>query len=558
MPRFGGHTDLNNERSEMKGRLMTSVAMSAIGVSLLVAAMLAGTAAGGTQAPAKQAVKAGGTVTVTNRSDFDYVDPGLSYFSHTWSMMAASQLTLMYYPHVEGAAGGRLTPMASQGMPKVSKDGKTYTFTIKKGFKFSDGTNVTSANFKRAFDRALNKDMQSPASSFLDDVASYKAPNANTFVVTQKKVAPDFLARMSMMFFAAVPANLPFTAEGVKAPTVSAGPYYLKEWNAKTSALMVRNPYWKNNVEPFKSLGFKNYLDSVRWIVGADPATQRLQCEKGEADICGFPPTQAAELSQKYGINKSQFFVKNQTTLWYLAMNTSRPLFTGNTKLRQGIANAIDRKFMVAQHGFLAGKRTDQFLPYPMPGFKDTDIYSLKGPNYTKAKALAAGNTRDGKAVMYTFNTAQGPPIAQSVQFNLKQIGIDVEIKLLDRVVQHEKAATRGEPFDLTLEGWGMDYPDPSNFINVLLDGRRIQADNNVNASYFNDPKYNAAMDKAYGLAGQARLDAYHALDVAIMKDAAPVASYISTNARILTSTKVGCYGYTSIQSTLFTQICTK
>ncbi len=124
-------------------------------------------------------------------------------------------------------------------------------------------------------------------------------------------------------------------------------------------------------------------------------------------------------------------------------MNTSRPICMGNTKLRQAVANAIDRRFMVAQHGYLAGKRTDQFLPYSMPGFKEFDIYSLKGPNYTKAKALATGNTGDGKAVMYTFNTAQGPPIAQSVQFNLKQIGVDVEIKLLDRVVEHEKMATR-------------------------------------------------------------------------------------------------------------------
>ncbi len=540
----------------MKGRILSSVAMTAIGASMLVAAMLAGSASGGTQAASKK--QAGGSITITNRSDFDYVDPGLSYFSHTWSMMSASQLTLLYYPHVEGAAGGRLTPMAAQGMPKVSKDGKTYTFTIKKGFKFSNGTPVTSANFKRAFDRGINKTMQSPASSFLDDVASWSAPNPNTFIVKQKSVAPDFLARTTMMFFAAVPANLPFTAEGVKAPTVSAGPYYLKEWNEKTSALMVRNPYWKNNVEPFKSLGFKNNLDQVRWIVGADPATQRLQCEKGEADICGFPPTQAKELYDKYGLNKSQFFVKPQTTLWYIAMNTTRPIFQGNTQLRQAVSNALDRKFMTAQHGYLAGKRTDQFLPYSMPGFKNAQIYSLKGPNYPKAKALAAGKTRDGKAVMYTSNVGVGPPIAQSTQFNLKQIGIDVEIKLLDRVVQHEKAATKGEPFDLTYEGWGMDYPDPANFINVLLDGRRIQADNNVNVSYFNDPKYNTLMDKAYKLAGQPRLDAYAALDKSLMKDAAPVAPYISTNARILTSTKVGCFGYTSIQGNLLTQICTK
>ena len=300
-------------------------------------------------------------------------------------------------------------------------------------------------------------------------------------------------------------------------------------------------------------------MNEFRWLVGADPATQRLQCEKGEADICSFPPAQAAELSQKYGINRDngQFFVKRQTTLWYIAMNTSRQLF-GNTKLRQGVANALDRRFMVAQHGFLAGKRTDQFLPYPMPGFKEANLYSLKGPNYTKAKALAQGNTGDGKAVMYTFNMGQGPPIAQSVQFNLKQIGIDVEIRQFDRVVEHEKMATRGEPFDLGLEGWGMDYPDPSNFINVLLDGRRLQADNNVNVSYFNNAAMNRAMDKANSLAGQARLTAYGNLDHVLMRNHSPVAPYISTNARILTSTKVGCYRYTSIQSTLLTQICTR
>ena len=539
----------------MKGRIWASVAMTAIGASLLAAAMFAGTAAG---AGAAAEARTGGTLTIVSRSDFDYADSGLAYFSHSWNMMAATNLTLTYYPHTEGAAGGRLTGMAAP-LPRVTNGGKTYTFTVKRGFKFNTGQNVTAANFKRAFDRGLNKAMQSPASSFMDDVASYKAAG-QVFTVTLKKVAPDFLARMSMMFFAAVPTDLPFTAEGVSAPVVSAGPYYLKEWNKGKSALAVRNPNWKNNAEPFKSLGFKNYVDQYRWIVGPDPATQRLMCERGEADICAFPPAQAKELSEKYGVNKAngQFFVKRQTTLWYIAMNTSRGIFQNNTKLRQAVANAIDRRFMVAQHGFLAGKRTDQFLPYAMPGFKEFDLYSLKGPNYAKAKTLAQGNTKDGKAVMYSFNVSQGPPIAQSVQFNLKQIGIDVEIKLFDRVVEHEKMATRGEPFDLGLEGWGMDYPDPSNFINVLLDGRRLQADNNVNVSYFNDPKYNAQMDKAYALAGQARLTAYGLLDRDIMRDAAPVAPYISTNARILTSTKVGCYGYTSIQSTLLTQLCTR
>jgi len=530
--------------------------MTVMGSALLVATMFAGTAAGGTAAADKQEVRAGGTMRIVSRSDFDYVDSSLSYFSHSWNMMAATNLQLLYYPHVEGPAGRRLAPMAAQGFPRVTNGGKTYTFTIKKGFKFSNGTNVTAANFKRSFQRGLNKAMQSPASSFLDDVARYRTIGTYQFQVTLKKVAPDFLARMSMMFFSAVPTDTPFTPEGIKAPVVSAGPYYLKEWNQKASALVVRNPQWKNNQEPFKSLGFSNNIDEFRWIVGPDPATQRLMCERGEADLCGFPPTQAKELADQYGINKQRFFVKSQTTLWYLAMNTSRGIFQNNTKLRQSVAHAIDRRFMVAQHGYLAGQRTDQFLPYSMPGFKNFDIYSLKGPNYNRAKALARGQTRDGKAVMYTFNVAQGPPIAQSVQFNLKQIGVDVEIKQFDRVVQHNKAATRGEPFDIMLEGWGMDYPDPSNFINVLLDGRRIQAESNVNVSYFNNAAMNARMDKANSLAGQARLTAYGLLDRDLVRDHAPVAPYISTNARIFTSNTVGCYGYTSIQGSLLTKIC--
>ena len=92
----------------------------------------------------------------------------------------------------------------------------------------------------------------------------------------------------------------------------------------------------------------------------------------------------------------------------------------------------------------------------------------------------------------------------------------------------------------------------------MLLDGRRIQADNNVNASYFNDPKYNARMDQAYKLAGDARSNAYAILDRDIMKDAAPVAPFISSSQRWLTSTKVGCFQYSGAQGILWTQICTK
>ena len=160
---------------------------------------------------------------------------------------------------------------------------------------------------------------------------------------------------------------------------------------------------------------------------------------------------------------------------------------------------------MVAQHGYLAGKPDRPVHPdRAMPGFKRLRHLLAEGPELREGEGARAGQhaRRQGRDVHVQHGA--GPADRAVVQFNLKQIGIDVEIKLFDRVVQHEKTATRGEPFDLTLEGWGADYPDPANFINVLLDGRRIQADNNVNASYFNNPTYNAQMDAAYG-AGRRR-----------------------------------------------------
>ena len=97
----------------MKGRMLASVVMTAIGASLLAAAMFASTASGAGAGSATATAKKGGSLTLVNRSDFDYVDPGLAYFQHSWNMMSATNLTLLYYPHTEGPARNRLAGMAA-------------------------------------------------------------------------------------------------------------------------------------------------------------------------------------------------------------------------------------------------------------------------------------------------------------------------------------------------------------------------------------------------------------------------------------------------------------
>jgi ABC-type transport system substrate-binding protein len=532
----------------MKGRFTSAIVLAAVGVGLLFAAGFASPASGGSQASANGAAR-GGTLRVDLSSDFDYIDTSLAYFNHSWQLMNATNLKLFSFPDKEGAAGSRMRSEAAAGFPRISRDGKTYTIRVKPGFKFSDGSAVTAASFRAAIARALNPRMQSPASSFLDDVASYSAPNRSTLVIRLKKLAPDFITRLTMPFFSAIPANRPIVPEGVGAPMVSAGPYYVREWTKNQSALVVRNPHWNNARAPWKALGRPAHVNQIVYSIGITPAASKLRIERNDTDLAGVGAAQAAELAERYGINRGRFFVRKNMVTWFLTLNNNSPLFRNNTRLRQAVANAIDRPQMVRQHGFLGGGRTDQILPPGMPGFRDANVYSLRGPNNSRANQLARGNLRGGKAVLYAFNVSFGPTVAQVVQFNLRQIGIDVEIRQYDRVVQHEKMATRGEPFDIGHEGWGADYADPSNFLNVLLDGRRIQATNNVNTSYFNNPTYNRKLEAASRLYGAARLRAYGNLDADVVRNQAPMAPYINTNARIFVSQNVGCYTYSAINS---------
>jgi peptide/nickel transport system substrate-binding protein len=545
----------------MKRRFWFSIVMATVGTGLLLAAGFAGTATSSPQAPGKSDAR-GGTLRIDSVSDFDFIDPNLAYFSHAIQMLRSTQLTLLGFPDVEGAAGSRMRPEGAASFPRVSADGKTYTFTIRRGFRFSDGKPVTAANYAASIKRSLNPKMQAPGSSFLDDVASFRTIGPYKLEFKLKVVAPDFLARMTMWFFSAIPTNTPIVPEGVDAPLASAGPYYVKEWVKKRSALIVRNPYWKNNEQPWKALNRPANVNQISYTFGNSQAATKLRIEQNQTDLGAVPPAAASELAEKFGINKGRYFVRKNLIFWYLAMNNDSALFKDNPKLRQAVNYAIDRPQIVRQHGFLGGGRTDQILPPGMPGFRDGKIYPLVGVNntsLTKARALSRGNTRSGKAIFYAFSAAPGPAIAQVVQFNLKQIGIDVEIKQFDRVIQHEKVGTRGENFDISHSGWGADYPDPYNFINVLLDGRRIQATNNVNEAYFNNPAYNRKMEQASRLSGAARLRTYGNLDIDIMKNQAPLAPYINTNGRIFVSESVGCFTYSAVNShTNLNAVCKK
>ena len=554
----------------MHKRLWLSLATLAIGAGLLVAAGFASPASSNpSKAGAKSAV--GGTLRVDQRSDFDFIDPALAYYSHSWQLEYSTTCKLLNFPDKEASAGGtRITPEVASGLPAVSKDGKTYTFKLKNSYKFADGSAVTAANFAFAINRDLQPKMSSPSTTFIEDIAGakavlagtaasasgVKAVNATTLRITLTKVAPDFLARITMPFFAAVKTDTPINPDGIQAPAkgVACGPYYVSDWTQKRTLTMSRNTFYKGPRA--------HNPDQIVENIGIALDAQELRVTAGETDLGGFPTSDAAKLRDTYGVGKMHtgvspsFLVRHQATYWYLNLNNDQPLFKNNPKLSEAVNFAIDRPQMVRQHGALGGVRTDQILPVGFPGYKDVNIYPLKGSNYTKGSALAKGNLRGGKCEFWTFNAAFGPTVAQVVQFNLGKIGLTCNITPLDRVVETTKAGVKGAQFDLLLNGWGQDYPDPYDFINILLSGTSIQPDNNVNLSYFNSPVWNKRMDAAANLSGQARYNAYAAIDSGLMKGPAPQAPYIDTNARIFISKRVGCYVYSQVYGSILNALC--
>jgi peptide/nickel transport system substrate-binding protein len=529
----------------------------------MVALALLAVFTGGAAARSAKSGSQGGTLNVDLSTDVDYTDPALDYLSTGWEIEYATCLKLMNYPDANGAKGSQLVPEAAAGFPKVTNNGKTYDFTVKAGFtKFSNGQPVTAANFKAAFDRDADPKMQSPAVPFFSDVVGAdKSPvsgvrvRGDHLIITLVKPAPDFLARVAMPFFCAVPTNLAHDPNGVLDPP-SAGPYYIADRVPNKSITIKRNPYYKGK-RPHN-------VSEIVYTIGNSLDATYLRVQQGATDYAagGIPPSSYAEAAQKYGVNKGQFWVKPQLGVAYFAFNHDRPLFKGpqGTDLAKAINYAIDRKALLAQGGYLAGKRTDQILPPGIAGFRDANLYPLKGPDIVTAKKwLAKSGVKPGTTLQfYTSNRGAAPLQAQILQYNLKQLGLDVNTQLFARAVQIEKEGTRGEPFDITSEGWIADYADPYDFINVLLCGCNIHDSNNNNVAYYDNPTFNKQMEAAALMSGARRYSTYGNLDVKMMSVDPPWAARNNFNDRILVSKRVGCFTYNSTYSVDLAALCLK
>jgi len=489
------------------------------------------------------AVRGGGTFRILSRpGELDYVDPALANGDLSWTLLDPMCALLLRRPDLPPPAGYRPVPEVAAAWPSVSADGKTYTFTIRRGFRFSDGSPLTARNFAYAIGRLRNPLLKSPArESFAKEIVSAQAVRGDRLVIRLSKRVPDFPARLTMPFFCPVPLDLPPDPEGLGAPFSGAGPYYIKRWDRDRELVAVRNPFYRGT----RPQRVDQFL--LRETAPPDLPAGSREVERGNADwYVGTPVSVGAlirdELISRYGVNRSQYFVQRSLTLFYLYLNTARPLFKDNARLRQAVNYAIDRPAVLRVYGARDGNATDQLLPPAMPGFRNAELYPLKGPRPAKAKTLAQGHTRDGKAVLYVNDTRFQPVVGAIIRENLKRIGIDVEIKVFSYGGDfNARLRAKDEPYDIAFQGFFRPvYVDPAPFLS-MLDGRTIRRPDFFDFSYFDSNRYNQALDRANRLHADARLRALGELDIAVMRDEAPIVPLFARNVHVFVGKRVGC-----------------
>jgi oligopeptide transport system substrate-binding protein len=509
-------------------RRVLTLAVAAAGAALLLAA-----------AGSPRAVKEGGTfrMALSSVGRFGTIDPALAGVESRLLRPACG--ALLSYPDKPLPAGLHLAPELAEDDPVISRDRKTYTFTIRKDARFSDGAPATAQAFVRALERLVTPAMQAgpPGDNFFIDILGARKMLAGKTTTLAGAVAkgrilrlrltkpvPDLPARLSGV--CAVPPTLPADPEGAKAPLPSPAPYFVSQYVPGERVVMARNRFYRGS-RP-------HHVDRITIELGAD-ASALERVERGELDhMAGTPDLnlQLADLVKRYGIDRSRVFVEPDVGRRAVFMNTTRPLFKNNVQVRQAINFAVDRPALVREYGRYTATPTDQYLAPVVPGFQNERIYPLNAPDLRRARALAQGRLRSGKAVLYTCSEPRPDctGVPQVLERNLRAIGLDVEIKQFPFGVMLQKLATPGEPYDLVWIGMFAPYNDPSLYF------YDIEA-----YSHYSSPEYDRQLAAAGRLAGPARYRAYGELDVQLARDQAPAIAAMNGNAWAFVSARTGC-----------------
>ena len=393
----------------------------------------------------------------------------------------------------------------------VSADGKTYTFTIREGLSFADGTAVTADDFVYSINRALSPATASYGAPFqlshivgAKDVvdgkaktaSGIKASNPRTLEITLDAPLAYFLAQLTFPYTYVVPKALVESGANWEEKAYGTGPFTVAEWKHGQSIKLVPNErYWNG----------KPGIAGILHTFNKDSETAYQLYQTGELDIMGSQqnPVPSAHIAEVRDL--PDFHTAASLATRYVGFNDLKPPFD-NVDLRRALALGVDKKTLAEQ--VLGGTvvPAERILPTGLMG-TDLPITPLAFDAAAAKAALAKAGFADGKGLP-TITLAYGQEgdneiVAQALQGLWKQsLGITVNLQSYELATFSKNLDTTfytpTEGLQLYLSIWGADYPDPQNFIS-----QQLHSNTSNNNGHFSDTEFDKLTDHADQLGGQ-------------------------------------------------------
>lgn len=436
-------------------------------------------------------------------SDPETIDPALNSAVDGGNMLLHAFECLLTVDQ-----SGNLAPGQAETW-ETSEDGLTWTFHLREGLKWSDGSDLTANDFVYSWKRVCDPMVAAPyAETVLSMVAGYDeaitgnldalqvaAPDDLTLVVTLNSPCSYFgslaaFATLSPVQQATVDANGDAWATAAET-YISNGPFYVSEWVPGSHILMSKNPYYWN-ADAIK-------LDGIKWNLIEDANAAYSAYQTGEVLMIKDVPTE--EIPSLTG--SADFFVDPIIGTYYLSLNLNREPFN-DVNVRKALSLAIDREYVAgtlmqgtytAAGNFMGPGWIDtdgsQFMDNANGGKPYIDTVNYEA-NLEEAKQLLADagypNGEGLPSITYSTNDAgYHKVVAEYLQQAWAELGIDLQVEIVEWA--SFTPMRRNGDYDASRNGWVGDYSDPSNMLDLLY------STNGNNDGKFNNAEYDAAMD---------------------------------------------------------------
>jgi peptide/nickel transport system substrate-binding protein len=510
-----------------------------------------GTKSAGANAATKGVVnvsdKKGGTVTYEMSDVPDSFDPGNTYYAYMYNLSRLWARPLMTFKPGPGEEGNTLVPDLAAGKGVSSDGGKTWTYKLRPGLKYEDGTPITSKDVKYAVERSnFARDVLSLGPNyfqqFLADGDKYKGPYKDksakglSSIETPDDTTVTFHLNRAFQEFdylVAAPQTAPVPQAKDKGvdyvkSIVSSGSYKFQSYQDGKQAVLVRNENWDPKTDPLR----KQLPDKIVVKLKVNPETIDQDVMAGNAiDLVGTgvqASTQAAALTDP--AKKANTDNTYGGRLVYMAINTKVKPFD-KPECRKAVQYAIDKvSVQTAEGGPIRGDVASTVLPPDIPGYAKSDVYATKDSKGDVAKAKAqlkaCGKSSISTNISARSDRPQEIDAATAIINSLKKVGINATMKQYPQGKYFTDYAgvpkfTEKQNIGLIMMQWGADWPSGYGFLQQILNGKAISQSGNTNLSQYDNSKVNDLLGQAIGTDDVSkRNELYAQIDKQTMDDA--------------------------------------